>query len=93
MPEPDAQFLADTIQVALREIMRTVSGQYISQNEENGQYYLDLHKDIDFDANIARRGEFLSVDDLNPYFFDALQQLFPDLPSLVAGSGSMNCRG
>lgn len=32
MPESDAEFLLSSVQVALREIMRTVSGQYISFN-------------------------------------------------------------
>ena len=59
MPEPDAEFLAGTIQVALREIIRTVSGQFIAHNEENGQYYLDPTKVVDFDAQIAERGEFM----------------------------------
>ncbi|MBP1468632.1 ATP-binding protein [Candidatus Chloroploca sp. M-50] len=75
MPEADAGFLADTVQVALKEIMRTVSGQYISHNAENGQYYLNLKKTVDFDAKIAERGAFMEERDLNRYFFDALQRL------------------
>jgi len=74
LPEPSADFLLDQVQVALREIMRTVSGQYISCNEANGQYYLDVKKDIDFDAKISERGEFMEKGDLNRYFFDALRQ-------------------
>jgi hypothetical protein len=74
LPEPSAEFLLDQVQVALREIMRTVSGQYISCNEANGQYYLDVKKDIDFDAKIGERGEFMEKGDLNRYFFDALRQ-------------------
>jgi len=74
LPEPSAEFLLDQVQVALREIMRTVSGQYISYNEANGQYYLDVKKDIDFDAKISERGEFMERSDLNRYFFDALRQ-------------------
>jgi hypothetical protein len=74
MPESTAEFLLDQVQVALREIMRTVSGQYISFNEANGQYYLDVKKDIDFDAKIKERGEFMEEEDLNRYFFDALRQ-------------------
>ena len=58
-PVQDADFLAGNVQVALKEIMRTVSGQYISYNEANGQYYLDLKKDIDFDAKIEERGDFM----------------------------------
>lgn len=75
MPEFDATFLADTVQVALKEIIRTVSGQYISHNPDNGQYYLNLKKTIDFDAKISERGSFMEERDLNRYFFDALQRL------------------
>ena len=74
LPEPSADFLLDQVQVALREIMRTVSGQYISYNEANGQYYLDVKKDIDFETKIGERGEFMEKSDLNRYFFDALRQ-------------------
>jgi hypothetical protein len=74
LPEASADFLLDQVQVALREIMRTVSGQYISYNEANGQYYLDIKKDIDFDAKIAERGDFFQQGDLNRYFFDALRR-------------------
>lgn len=75
-PERTAEFLLDQVQVALREIQRTVSGQYISYEESNGQYYLDLKKDIDFDAKIAERGETMSEDALNRYYYDALRQSF-----------------
>lgn len=75
LPEFDASFLVDTVQVALKEIIRTVSGQYISHTPENGQYYLNLKKAIDFDAKISERGAFMEERDLNRYFFDALQRL------------------
>ena len=52
-----------------------MNGQYITYNEENGQYYLDLKKDIDFDSNIEERGNFLDERDLDKYFFAALQGL------------------
>ena len=44
LAEPTAEFLLDQVRVALREIMRTVSGQYISRNEANDQYYLDVKR-------------------------------------------------
>jgi len=75
VPEQNAEFLLGQVQVALREILRTVSGQYISYNDANDQYYLDVRKDIDFEAKVRERGEFLSETDLNPYFFDALRQV------------------
>ncbi len=73
-PEATGEFLLDQVQVALKEIMRTVQGQFITYNAENGQYYLDLKKVIDFDAKINERGDFMGKTDLNRYFFDALQQ-------------------
>ncbi|MDQ3007123.1 MAG: DUF6079 family protein, partial [Chloroflexota bacterium] len=73
-PESTGDFLLDQVQVALKEIMRTVQGQFITHNTENGQYYLDLKKAIDFDAKINERGDFMEKSDLNRYFFDALRQ-------------------
>ena len=75
LPEQSDAFLLNTVQVALREIMRTVSGQYISFNDGNGQYYLDLKKDVDFEAQIRQRGELMGDDALNRYFFTALGQV------------------
>lgn len=75
LPEQSADFLLDQVEIALREIMHTVSGQYISHNVENGQYYLDIKKDIDFDARIHDRGEAMDDNELNRYFFDALRQV------------------
>jgi hypothetical protein len=75
MPEQTAVFLLNTVQVALREIMRTVSGQYITYNDANGQYYLDVKKDIDFETKIRERGDLMGADELNRYFFDALRQV------------------
>jgi hypothetical protein len=75
MPEQTADFLADQVRVALREIIRTVAGQYVSYNEANDQYYLDVKKDIDFDTIIRDRGESLDRQALDGYFFDALRQV------------------
>jgi hypothetical protein len=73
-PEATGEFLLDQVQVALKEIIRTVQGQFITYNAENSQYYLDLKKAVDFDAKIEERGEFMERSDLNTYFFDALHQ-------------------
>ena len=74
IPEQTAEFLLGQVNIALKQIMRTVSGQFISYNEENGQYYLDVDKVIDFDAKISQRGSLMGNDELNRYFFDALAQ-------------------
>jgi len=69
-----AEFLLDQVQVALKEMMKTVQGQFLSYNSENGQYYLDLKKVVDFDQKIHERGEFMDKTDLNTYFYNALRQ-------------------
>jgi hypothetical protein len=74
LPEKDSEFLRSTIETILRDISRTVSGQFISQNDENGQFYLDLKKDIDYDKKIEERGEALG-DHLDRYYFDALKRV------------------
>lgn len=72
IPERDADFLLTSVEATLDQIMRAVSGQFISRNLENGQYYLDLHKDVDFDALIQQRAETLDSDALDRYYFDLL---------------------
>lgn len=72
LPEEDADFLKTTVESVLREILRTVSGQFISFNQENGQYYLDLKKDIDFDSLIEQKAETLNETQLDRYYFEAL---------------------
>jgi len=74
IPEASAEFLLGQVQVALREIIRTVSGQFIAFNAENGQYYLDPSRTEDFDEEIRERGDSLGEDELNRFFCDALRQ-------------------
>jgi hypothetical protein len=69
----NSDFLLDQVQVALKEMMKTVQGQFLSYNPENSQYYLDLKKAVDFDQKIQERGEFMDKSDLNTYFYDALR--------------------
>jgi len=75
LPEMDAGFLANTVEVALKEIIRTVSGQFISYNPDNGQYYLDLMKVIPYDELIAEKAQSLSPGQLDRYYFDALKRV------------------
>ena len=72
IPEPDADFLLTTVESVLQEISKTVSGQFISHNRENDQYYLDLDKDIDFDALIEHKADTLDDDNFDRYYFDML---------------------
>jgi hypothetical protein len=69
-----ADFLKTTIESVLKEIMTAVSFQYISTNQENGQYYLDIKKDIAVDELIEKRGEELTDNQLDRYYFEILKQ-------------------
>jgi len=75
LPEREAGFLRTIVEAILREIVRAVSGQFISFNKENGQYYLDLAKDVDFEALIERRGAELAESQLDRCYFEALQEV------------------
>ena len=75
MPEKDAEFLKTMVETVLREITKTVNGQFLSFNKENGQYFLDLKKDIDFDSLIAKKAETLGDNQLDRYYFDALTRV------------------
>jgi uncharacterized protein DUF6079 len=70
-----ADDLLGQIEVVLREIIKTVSGQFISMNAENQQYHLDLKKIADYDALIDKRAETLGSDLLDRYYFDALKRV------------------
>ena len=72
--EPDDD-LRGQVETVLREIHRTVSGQFISSNRENGQYYLDLKKTEDLDAKLEDRAESLDPVQLNRHYYAALQRI------------------
>ena len=72
--EPDED-LRGQVETVLREIHRTVSGQFITQNQENGQYFLDLKKTEDLDAKIEDRAEALDPDTLNRHYYAALRRI------------------
>ena len=70
-----AEDLLSQVDTVLREIHKTVSGQFISANPDNRQYYLDLKKSDDYDALIEKRGESLNPDHLDRYYYDALARV------------------
>ena len=70
-----ADDLLSQVETVLREIHKTVSGQFISSNPDNGQYYLDLKKTDDFDALIEKRCESLDATQLDRYYYDALRRV------------------
>ena len=72
--EPSDDLLT-AVQTTLREIVKTVNGQFISKAPDTEQYYLDLKKDVDYDAQIEKRAEALSDDVLDRAYYSALMQL------------------
>ena len=70
-----AEDLLSQVETVLREIHKTVSGQFISSNPDNRQYYLDLKKSDDYDALIEKRAESLEPDHLDRYYYDALARV------------------
>ena len=70
-----ADDLLSQVETVLREIHRTISGQFISSNQDNRQYYLDLKKTDDFDALIEKRTESLDSTQLNRYYYEALRRV------------------
>ena len=71
-PDKDLQTHVETV---LREIDRAVSGQFISFNRDNRQYYLDLKKTEDFDAIIDKRTESLDNTQLDRFYYEALKRV------------------
>ena len=70
-----ADDLLSQVETVLREIHKTVSGQFISSNPDNRQYYLDLKKTDDYDALIEKRAESLEASQLDRYFYEALRRV------------------
>ena len=70
-----ADDLLSQVETVLREIHKTVSGQFISSNPDNRQYYLDLKKTDDFDALIEKRAESLDSPQLDRYYYEALKRV------------------
>lgn len=69
LPDQSSDTLLSMVQVVMKDIMTTVSGQFVEHNDDNGQYYLDLKKDIDYDEKITQKAAMIEEDQLNRYFF------------------------
>ncbi|MCG3155095.1 MAG: hypothetical protein DKINENOH_01697 [bacterium] len=70
-----ADDLLTQVESVLQQISRTVNGQFLSRAEDSGQYYLDLKKDVDYDALIEKRAESLDPDQLDRYYYEALKRV------------------
>ena len=75
MSKEPATDLLGIVDATLREIRTTVSGQFLSHNEDNRQYYLDLKKTEDYDAIIEKKVETVDKFVLDRAYYNALQQL------------------
>jgi hypothetical protein len=84
--DPEADLLSQ-VQTVLRETLKTVNGQFISKAPDTEQYYLDLKKDVDYDAQIEKRAETLSDDALDRAYYSAIRRLMErtDEASYVTG--------
>jgi len=72
--EPAADLLS-LVETVLREVLKTVNGQFITRTPDTEQYYLDLKKDVDYDAQVDKRAEALSDDALDRAYFSAIKTL------------------
>ena len=70
-----ADDLLTQVETVLQAIHTTVSGQFISSNPDNRQFYLDLKKTHDFDALIEKRTESLDSSQLDRYYYEALKRV------------------
>lgn len=75
VPERDATFIKITVESVVTEIIRAVSGQFITENADNGQVYLDVRKDIDYDQKIDQRAQSLDDFELDDAYFKALEEV------------------
>ena len=73
IPELDAFFLGTAVEAVVDDIIRSVSGQFITRNDDNGQVYLDVRKDIDYDQRIEERAASLDDNRLDEAYFRALE--------------------
>lgn len=72
MPEQDADFLLALVKTTLKDIMTTVSGQFIIYNDANNQYYIDVDKVVDYDEKIKQKASIMADGELNRYFYQLI---------------------
>lgn len=69
-----ADFLKTTIDAAMKDLRNAASFQFISMNNDNGQYYINIDESIPVDELISQRGEGLTDSQLDSYYFEVLKQ-------------------
>lgn len=73
--EEPADDLVTHVETVLGEILRTVNGQFITRADLTAQYYLDIDKDVDYDAHIEKRAETLEDTELDRWYYLALTRV------------------
>ncbi|EMD81932.1 DUF6079 family protein [Pacificimonas flava] len=76
--EPSADLLT-FIDATINDIMKAVNGQFITRSASSDQVFLDVSKDVDYDAEIRKRGESLDDEDLDNAYFQAVAHLMERL--------------
>jgi hypothetical protein len=74
LPKLDAVFLRTTVESILAKTLAAVSGQFLSRNEDNGQIYLDVDKDIDYDQLISQRADSVDDDKLDAAYYTSMEE-------------------
>ena len=75
LPERDALFLKMTVDSIVKKIQTAVSGQFLSVDPDNGQVYLDVAKDIDYDQQVDQRAESLDDNQLDEAYYLAMEEV------------------
>ena len=76
-----ADDLRGEVESAIRIISQSVNGQFISATETDtkgylsGQFYLDVKKTVDYDAQIRNRADSLEDQELDRYYYEALRRV------------------
>lgn len=81
-----ADNLLTQVETVLREILKTVNGQFISRVEDSGQMYLDVDKDIDHAALIDKRSESLDANRLDQAYYSVLVRILERTDSYYPGT-------
>ena len=74
-PDEPAQDLLTFIDATISDIMKAVNGQFITRASGSDQLFLDVTKDVDYDAEIDKRGESLDDEDLDNAYYQAIAHL------------------
>ncbi|MCJ7724161.1 MAG: DUF6079 family protein, partial [Anaerolineales bacterium] len=81
-----ADNLFTQVETVLREILKTVNGQFISRLEDSGQVFLDVDKDVDHAALIDKRIDSLDLNRLDLAYYSTLTRILERSDSYYPGT-------